>query len=509
MIDVDSTDRIPSPCCACVCDFNEFNQPVLSMDEEDTIFSKEIQIKSKPVNELFGSEEVLPVPVIPDVAPVLPTPTPSPTAPTGVSKKQRWKEAIREKPVSPLTTAAVTSTAVGAAAAVRPPPIPIRISVDDSSNRPPSAEAVNLDDLAPLDAGCRDSFLPASLPPAAQVDTETPTESPLPCEDPVEHLILVVHGINGSEENLYRNLERMKESFEQVRGQWFKDSTSWAVCHMELINWKSSVIGLQSSLFERITPRGSFSVDSRMFINYAISDVAFYLTPRHCESIKQIVASLLNERVKELRQHSSGRFGKSKIVIVGYSLGSVIIHDILTEPESPRLDFSVSQLFLWGSPLAAYLSVKDAGFQAGKFTLPGELEVFNIYHPHDPVAFRIEPLYYHLDSEIADPEVLPFWENDGLQSSKALERSWEEIKSAFAEQWEDIKLAVGADTLRSSSTTQLVPKRRLDFVLQESMAESLSHKYSMLTAHYSYWASRDVALFMLRKITGLEPVIVL
>ena len=325
----------------------------------------------------------------------------------------------------------------------------------------------------------------------------------------MEHLILVVHGINGSEENLYRNLERMKESFEQVRGQWFKDSTSWAVCHMELINWKSSVIGLQSSLFERITPRGSFSVDSRMFINYAISDVAFYLTPRHCESIKLIVASLLNERVKELRQHSSGRFGKSKIVIVGYSLGSVIIHDILTEPESPRLDFSVSQLFLWGSPLAAYLSVKDAGFQAGKFTLPGELEVFNIYHPHDPVAFRIEPLYYHLDSEIADPEVLPFWENDGLQSSKALERSWEEIKSAFAEQWEDIKLAVGADTLRSSSTTQLVPKRRLDFVLQESMAESLSHKYSMLTAHYSYWASRDVALFMLRKITGLEPVIVL
>ena len=365
-----------------------------------------------------------------------------------------------------------------------PPTSSIQITLDTSF-----AEVTEATDETPdgVSVGFREALLPISAtagfpesPPAS-----IPPPPRLPTAECFQHLILVVHGVNGSEHSLDQNLSLMRESFEQVRLLWFLNEG--ASFHIDLINWKSAVIGLQSSLFEKITPR-HVSFESRMFINYSISDVAFYLTPSHCELIKSVVVRMLNERIAQLRADDA-RFTQSKISLVGYSLGSVILHDILAGP--PQLSFSVENLFLWGSPLAAYLSVKDKDFQRGKFVLPGTQKIFNIYHPHDPVAFRIEPLFYHQDSEIADSELIPFWENGGLLSNKALERSLSRMKSSVVNRWNAL---VGSTTTPSE---QLVPKRRLDFVLQESLAENLSHQYSMLHAHYSYWGSRDVALFML------------
>lgn len=465
----------------------------------DSIFSKDVGLTRKNAAELFGdSEEVSNKSAEKKISHETKSESPPPAG--GRSKKDRWKDAIRNNisdfPDKSNLSSPVVAPSHTVSSGSPKPTLPLSISM------PVELHDDAFDDMSPSKGatGCRPDFIP-SLVPLAHHQQTSETEIPPPAaetpilpatlvegSEQVEHVVLVVHGVNGSEETLYRNLDKMKEAFEQVRTHWFGTRTNPSLCHVELINWKSGVIGIQSSLFEKITPRGSLPAESRMFINYAISDVAFYLTPSHCELIKGIVIKLLNERVSELEKNFPQKFNfksLTKVTLVGYSLGSVILHDILTQEGPDPLIFNPARLFLWGSPLAGFLAVKDREFMIGKFGLPKRVDLYNLYHPHDPVAFRIEPLYYHLDSEIADAESVPFWKTDGMLG-------WGAVRSLFSS---------GAE----GDSTQLVPKRRLDYVLQESVTESLSHHYSMLTAHYSYWSSRDVALFMLRRMTGLEP----
>ena len=408
-------------------------------------------------------------------------------------KKMLWKTAISSGPSSVVPSASLPVPERSIATPDLPVVDHVKIHLENDEDED---DLVTINDLITIK--CRDKLLPATrshrpsdLIPEAHMD---PPHDDSP---PIDHIVLVVHGINGSEENLETNLGRFRESIDQVKLLWNLPT----LVHVELINWKSAVIGIQSSLFERITPR-EMSFESRMFINLAISDAAFYLTPSHCELIQSTVVSLLNDRVSELRKNYVEKFTQSKISLVGYSLGSVILHDILSA-DPTNLDFHVENLFLWGSPLSAYLSVKDKEYQSGKFVLPKKINVFNIYHPHDPVAFRIEPMFYHLDSETAESELVPYWENNGLLSGKAFQRSMADMRRSIANQWGGFVAAISGSTAGPGQhPSMLIPKRRLDFVLQESVTENLSHKYSMLTAHYSYWTSRDVALFMIRQLSA-------
>jgi len=416
-------------------------------------------------------------------------------------KKLLWKSAITSNPTSAVATSSIPPAPTVAERSIATPEPPIldhvKIFLGDDEDEEETFQTRDI-----LNIKCSDKLLPAThshRPPDVLPNSERPNETfPAPDDSPpIDHIVLVVHGINGSEENLESNLGRFRESIDQVKLLWNLPT----LVHVELINWKAAVIGIQSSLFERITPR-EMSFESRMFINLAISDAAFYLTPSHCDLIQSTVVSLLNDRIRQLIKQYPRKFSNSKISLVGYSLGSVILHDILSS-EPTNLDFQVHNLFLWGSPLSAYLSVKDKEYQTGKFILPKKLNIYNIYHPHDPVAFRIEPLYYYLDSETAESELVPYWENNGLLSGKAFQRSIADMRRSIVDQWGGFVAAISGSTNGAGDRpSMLIPKRRLDFVLQESVTENLSHKYSMLTAHYSYWSSRDVALFMIKQLSS-------
>ena len=448
---------------------------------EESVFEKSVSLKAKTASELFGEEGDV-------VAAEDKTQSEdkkcereenSSNEKNFHSKKSMWKNALRNP--SPLGEPHLPPDPVSGRVEVEEKEVP-KIDIKyDFSKRGEKFDNMSI-------SGCRETLIPVlpilhtSPPTPVQEDAESSFRSSPAVQDEEDdfssayssskNLVLIVHGVMSNDESLASNLQKTREAFEQVRYQWFKDDPE-AACHIELINWKAGVIGIQSCLFDRIIPRGSLPVESRAFVAYSISDVAFYLTPSHCELIKSLVASLLNERFEQL---ISAEKKFKKVTLVGYSLGSVILHDILMSSDQYPLRFEVGNLFLWGSPLAAYLSVKDAEFQSGKFTLPNKVNnLFNIYHPHDPVAFRIEPLYYHLDSEVSEAEKIPNWETEGLKK----------VFSWF-----------------KGEEKPLVPKRRFDFVLQETVAESLSHQFSMLTAHHSYWSSRDAALFMLRRIVG-------
>ncbi|ELT99325.1 hypothetical protein CAPTEDRAFT_197144 [Capitella teleta] len=78
-------------------------------------------------------------------------------------------------------------------------------------------------------------------------------------------------------------------------------------------------------------------------------------------------------------------------------------HEILKRAErdqikTPNLKFTLDTFFTLGSPLAVFLALRGVRPSSGRGTqediLPASLcrRMYNIYHPSDPIAYRLEPL---------------------------------------------------------------------------------------------------------------------
>jgi hypothetical protein len=59
----------------------------------------------------------------------------------------------------------------------------------------------------------------------------------------------------------------------------------------------------------------------------------------------------------------------------------------------PPLDFEVENIFCFGSPISLFLNVRSQKL-APTYQLPTCKRLYNIYHPYDPVAYRMEPLIH-------------------------------------------------------------------------------------------------------------------
>lgn len=91
-----------------------------------------------------------------------------------------------------------------------------------------------------------------------------------------------------------------------------------------------------------------------------------------------------------------------------YVFGSVILFDLMAHqrglasdpivtPLDPAIDYPqlsplrLHTLMLMGSPLGMFLTLREAQL-APSFRLPLVDNFLNLFHPHDPVAYRLEPL---------------------------------------------------------------------------------------------------------------------
>ncbi|CAH8518523.1 unnamed protein product [Dicrocoelium dendriticum] len=223
----------------------------------------------------------------------------------------------------------------------------------------------------------------------------------------------------------------------------------------------------------------------------------------------------------------------------------------------PQLGFPLTTFFMLGSPLALFLTARGVRQLPSHYHLPSCPLVFNIFHPFDPVAYRMETLieptfqaravlmphhkgrkrlHLQLRDNLArvgsdlraklyqsvqatwrtlqefarshrirgnqtDPSQDVAGDDDGAANTFSKELSQMDSQPGDRE---DVGSYFSEGDMTFSS--QLNKCKRIDFVLQEAPLESFSDYLFALGSHAAYWESKDTSLFLLTETYAVQSV---
>lgn len=212
----------------------------------------------------------------------------------------------------------------------------------------------------------------------------------------------------------------------------------------------------------------------------------------------------------------------------------------------PKLDFKPSILYALGSPIGIFLSARGMNNIGEDFTLPTCPRVFNIFHPFDPVAYRLEPLVnpsafhvkpvlmphhkgrkrFHLELKESLTRVGADIKQkimDSLKSTwntinefakahrnqdESLEQHVDSQMSSVMQELDDDQSSIASSQQEEIYMGQLNEGHRIDYVLQERPIESFNDYLFALSSHGCYWESEDTVLLVLKELyspQGMSP----
>ena len=141
---------------------------------------------------------------------------------------------------------------------------------------------------------------------------------------------------------------------------------------------------------------------------------------------------------------------------------------------------------------------------------------YNIFHPADPVTYRMEPIISQVYSQvkpltIENASSKPSEEAITLAMGPYLPKIPENSTSSSFSRFFSRSKQVSIDTIEpnfclendSKITNHEKLTERVDFALKEGILES-SH-INFLTAHGGYWESKETILFILLQIFNFVP----
>eukprot|EP00011_Vannellida_sp_DIVA3-517-6-12_P009089 CAMPEP_0114607478 /NCGR_PEP_ID=MMETSP0168-20121206/2089_1 /TAXON_ID=95228 ORGANISM="Vannella sp., Strain DIVA3 517/6/12" /NCGR_SAMPLE_ID=MMETSP0168 /ASSEMBLY_ACC=CAM_ASM_000044 /LENGTH=393 /DNA_ID=CAMNT_0001818357 /DNA_START=17 /DNA_END=1195 /DNA_ORIENTATION=- len=180
------------------------------------------------------------------------------------------------------------------------------------------------------------------------------------------------------------------------------------------------------------------------------------------------------------------------------------------EEAGPQLGFCVHNLFMIGSPLGMFVTVR--GYDAGETNrLPACRNIFNLYHPNDPVAYRLEPW---IDDSLADlePVTLPAFKS--LQ--KVLKRDTRRASAAAlalkTHGGSELHSSPSRDGGDDEADADLIPdtekcnqvlglgSARIDYTFPSTYSSTLTTYASVAGAHSSYWKSKTMMMFIVKTL---------
>ncbi|XP_052621901.1 phospholipase SGR2 isoform X1 [Lactuca sativa] len=256
-------------------------------------------------------------------------------------------------------------------------------------------------------------------------------------------------------------------------------------------------------------------------------------------SLKEEI-DILNARIKELESHRVEE-NKQEASIMTNESGSKSSTSLKNETmksyrpyiKYTKLLFKVDTFFAVGSPLGVFLALRNIRIGVGRGKdywedetineeMPSCRQMFNIFHPYDPVAYRIEPLVCkeHIDRH---PVIIPY-HRGGKRLHVGYQEFVEQValrSQAVADNISHLRVKVltacqSRDSDGQEETSEEAEERgrpygaimmeritgsedgRIDHVLQNKTFE---HQYiSAVGAHTKYWRDPDTALFILNHL---------
>ncbi|XP_051955051.1 phospholipase DDHD1-like [Xyrauchen texanus] len=289
-------------------------------------------------------------------------------------------------------------------------------------------------------------------------------EEAAPEDTPPEttHIVFVVHGIGQKMDQgrIIRNTSMIRDAARKMEEKHFSDRTNE---HVEFlpVEWRSK-LALDGDTVDSITPDKVRGL--RDMLNSSAMDIMYYTSPLYRDEITRGLTIEMNRLYTLFCKRNPEFAEKGKVSIVSHSLGCVITFDIMTGwdpvrfvheevPDSteadvsrhgyechlleelrntrlslrdlenqllhfetsssrsaPALKFKVENFFCMGSPLAVFLALR--GVRPGTDGTQDHIlpkcfcqRLFNIFHPTDPVAYRLEPLVLKHYSNIAPVQI--------------------------------------------------------------------------------------------------------
>ncbi|NXH67709.1 DDHD2 Phospholipase, partial [Hydrobates tethys] len=210
----------------------------------------------------------------------------------------------------------------------------------------------------------------------------------------------------------------------------------------------------------------------------------------------------------------------------------------------PQLNYKPTIFFAFGSPIGMFLTVRGVKRINPNYSLPTCKGFFNIFHPFDPVAYRIEPMIVP-DLEF-EPMLLPHHKGRKrmhLELKEGLTRMSVDLKNnllgSLRVAWQSFTRAPlpaveGASTEAEAEAEAGAEKQpetkpeetpaavkeeaslinvgrlnggnRIDYVLQEKPIESFNEYLFALQGHLCYWESEDTVLLVLKEIYQTQGI---
>lgn len=242
---------------------------------------------------------------------------------------------------------------------------------------------------------------------------------------------------------------------------------------------------------EDITVEGVPAV--RNLVTDLALDILLYQSPAYKGHISRIVLQECNRIYKLFKERNPGFNGK--VSFVGHSLGSAIMFDLLcqqkderssTHSQRPRhakeealkLDFEVEDFYALGSPIGLFQMLKGRTIAARSSEFsptetptdalddplstnervasittssPKCKQVFNIFHPTDPISYRIEPLISPAMSSLK-PQPLPYTKKGifGTPAAQGLTGIGARVGQGVSEFWTSVSSGIASGILNRS-----------------------------------------------------------
>ncbi|XP_072289819.1 triacylglycerol hydrolase DDHD2 [Eucyclogobius newberryi] len=171
------------------------------------------------------------------------------------------------------------------------------------------------------------------------ISVEIPEGEP----DNVDHLVFMVHGIGPACDLRFRSIIQCVNDFRSaslslLASHYKRAQEEDKIGRVEFlpVNWHSALHGDATGVDEDIHRITLPSISRlRHFTNDTLLDLFFYNSPTYCQTIVDTVASEIN-RLHALFKQRHPEF-KGAVSIVGHSLGSLILFDMLTN-QRPGLE---------------------------------------------------------------------------------------------------------------------------------------------------------------------------